>query len=123
MLQSGRAFLRRHGRAERQWPVLIGQLPAEATTRAERRQIANRSRNRTGLAFQRYRSLIDGQAVKSRPIQAGERLELVQRAFFIEHLGIGFEGKGRVEDAGAAAARLLGFASVRSAVGPEEEFG
>ena len=52
----------------------------------------------------------------------GEALEAVERAFLLEHLGIGLQRERGVEDAGAAAIGLLLLDAVRGAVGAEEEF-
>src|SRR3546814_5753248 len=54
---------------------------------------------------------------------ARKPLEPVERAIFVEGGEIGFERKGRVEDAGAAAGRFLRADGMRRAVGAEEEFG
>ena len=77
----------------------------------------------TCSARQRDRPLVDRQAVEARAVERREGFEPVERAFFVEHGRIGFERERRVEDAGAAARRFLGFDRVRRAVGAEEEFG
>ena len=52
-------------------------------------------------AIQRYRPVIERQAVKARTMFGSEALEPVERTLFIEDLGIAFERVWRVEDAGA----------------------
>src|SRR5690606_7154599 len=54
---------------------------------------------------------------------AGEAFEMFEGAFLFEHGEIAFERERGVEDAGAAARRFLGFASMGRAVGAEEELG
>ena len=68
-------------------------------------------------------SLIERQAVETRPVLRREGFEPVQRPLLLERGGIALEREGRVEDAGAAAIRFLPLDRMRRAVGAEEEFG
>jgi len=65
--------------------------------------------------------LVHRQAVEARTVERGECLELVERAFLLEHRRIALERIGRVEDPRAAAGGFLRRASMRRAVGAEEE--
>src|SRR5580704_12557819 len=65
--------------------------------------------------------LTDRQPVEIRTVQRREHLEAIERAFFLEHLGVKLEGAGRGENAGAAAGGLLGRDRMRRAVGAEKE--
>src|SRR3546814_3900920 len=74
-------------------------------------------------ALEADRAFVQRQAIKARAMLARKPLEPVERAIFVEGGEIGFERKGRVEDAGAAAGRFLRADGMRRAVGAEEEFG
>ena len=87
-----------------------------ACARMTERPAASRRRNGTRScagtasdrrALQHDLALVERQAVEARPVLRREGLEPVERAFLLEHRRIGFERERRVEDAGAAAGRLL----------------
>ena len=48
-------------------------------------------------------TLVEGEAVEARAMLGSEGLQLVERAFLLEHRSIAFERVGRVEDARATA--------------------
>src|SRR6202040_907944 len=76
-----------------------------------------------GLAAHRDAPVIRRQAVEGRAVPRRESLEMVESAFFLEYLDVEFEGRGGGEDAGAAAASLLGRDRMRCAVGAKEKRG
>ena len=55
---------------------------------------------------------VEPQAVEPRAVQAGERFQVLQGVLLVKHLGVALDGVGRVVDAGATAAALLGMAQV-----------
>src|SRR3546814_7874089 len=71
-------------------------------------------------ALEADRAFVQRQAIKARAMLARKPLEPVERAIFVEGGEIGFERKGRVEDAGAAAGRFLRADGMRRAVRSEE---
>ena len=103
---------------------LAGEAPGQRLARMERDDAGARGvyrrRHLDGATFQGHGFLVERQAIKARPVLAGEGLEPLERAFLLEHRQIAFQREGRIEDAGAAAGRFLGLARMRRAVGAEE---
>src|SRR5437879_187982 len=86
-------------------------------------EIANALRNLLSGLLEGDGAFVQRKAIEARPALRCDRLQPVERAFVLEHARVALQGMGRVEDAGAAAGRLLGIARVRRAVGAEEEPG
>ena len=75
------------------------------------------------LPPQRYRALVERQAVEARTVLGREGLEAIQRAFLLEGQGVAFEGCRGTEDPGAAAGAFLFVFLVRRRIRAEEEPG
>ena len=63
-------------------------------------------------ALQRDGAFVEGQAIKARPIQAGEGFEVLEGAVITENLRVALDRVSGVVDAGAAAAALFGVAQM-----------
>src|SRR5258707_4833506 len=97
------------------------QAPAQRFAGLERSNAIDLLRPLDLGAFERDRLLIHGKVVEQGAIDGGEGLELVERAFLVEHARIALERISGVENAGAAAGAFLRMARVRRAVGAEED--
>src|SRR5215210_4147008 len=93
------------------------QTPAQRLPGVERDHAADLTGHPTCDALERERPFVEREAVEVRAVYARKGFELVESALFFEHRRIAFERVRRVENAGAAARRFLGFAGVRRAVG------
>ena len=76
-----------------------------------------------GYFLQHDALLVHGQSVEAWTEEAGKAFELVECAFLFKRLGIAFDGKRRVENAGTATRRFLVANRMRGRIGAEEEFG
>jgi len=97
--------------------------PAERLARVKRDKALNFVRHIDVRPLQRHSAFVERQTIECRPIRRRECLELIERVFLLEHLGVAFQRIRRIEQARATASRFLRLAGVRSAVGTEEIFG
>ena len=73
------------------------------------------------LPHQGDRITVEGQAIETRTVLAGEGLQPPELALGLEHHRVALDREGGVVDAGAATGRLLGLARVGGRIGAQEE--
>ena len=107
--------------------ALTGDAPGQSLPGMERYErnlpIDHLRRHFLHYALKRYPLFVKRQAVKPRAVFRRKALQPVKSAFLVEHRSIAFDGIGGVENAGAAAAGLLGVDFVWRAVGAKKELG